>query len=112
MLDGSNDVDSRKNVPFGGLVDTATHLGVKSNKKNYFVGMNRHYQAKRTKYLNFHTVKTDCSQILHSDKRPLSALCWMVQICPKRSKMADGHRLEILCNRLTNFDEFGMVMPS
>jgi len=32
-LDGSNDADSRKGVPFGGLVDTAPHFlrgGVKS----------------------------------------------------------------------------------
>ena len=26
MLDGSNDVDSHKNVPFGGSVDIAPHL--------------------------------------------------------------------------------------
>jgi len=28
-LDGSNDADSRKGVPFGGFVDTAPHFGVK-----------------------------------------------------------------------------------
>jgi len=39
-LDGSNDADSRKDVPFWGFVDIAPH----------FRGENRRFQAKRTKY--------------------------------------------------------------
>ena len=39
-LDGSNDADSRKDVPFGVFVDIASHFG----------GVNRRFQAKRAKY--------------------------------------------------------------
>jgi len=35
-LDGSNDADLRKDVPFGGFVDTAPHFGGKIPKKNNF----------------------------------------------------------------------------
>jgi len=49
-LGGSKDADSRKNVPFGGFVDTAPHFGVKSPENPNFVGVNRRFQAKRTKY--------------------------------------------------------------
>jgi len=49
-LNGSNDTDSRKDVPFLALVDIAAHLGDQINQKNYFWGMNRHFPAKRTKY--------------------------------------------------------------
>ena len=37
-LDGSNDADSRKDVPFGGFVDIASHLGDKIPQKNNFGG--------------------------------------------------------------------------
>jgi len=42
-LDGSNDADSCKGVPFGGLVDIAPNFGVKSPE-------NPSFQAKRAKY--------------------------------------------------------------
>jgi len=32
MLDGSNDMDSRKDVPFGGFVDIAPHFGLSRTK--------------------------------------------------------------------------------
>jgi len=37
-LDGSNDADSSKDVPFGGFVDIAPHLGegVKSPKRQFW----------------------------------------------------------------------------
>jgi len=35
-LDGSNDADSRKDVPFGGFVDIAPHFGVKSPENPNF----------------------------------------------------------------------------
>ena len=35
-LNISNDVDSRKNVPFGGFVDTAPHVGGKSPENPNF----------------------------------------------------------------------------
>jgi len=39
-LGGSNDADSRKDVPFGGFVDIAPH----------FWGVTRRFQAKLAKY--------------------------------------------------------------
>ena len=49
-LDGSNDADSRKDVPFGGFVDIAFHFGGKIPQKPNFGGVNRRFQAKRAKY--------------------------------------------------------------
>jgi len=37
-LDGSNDVDSRKDVPFGGFVDIALHFGGEIPQKLQFWG--------------------------------------------------------------------------
>jgi len=37
-LDGSNDADSRKDVPFGGFVDTAPHFGGEIPRKPQFSG--------------------------------------------------------------------------
>jgi len=37
-LDGSNDADSRKGVPFGGFVDTAPHFGGEIPRKPQFLG--------------------------------------------------------------------------
>ena len=49
-LDGSNDADSRKDVPFGGFVDIAPHFGGEIPQKPQFLGVNRRFQAKRAKY--------------------------------------------------------------
>jgi len=49
-LNGSNDADSRKDVPFLALVDIAAHLGDQIAQKPNFWGMNRHFPAKRAKY--------------------------------------------------------------
>ena len=37
-LYGSNDADSRKDVPFGGFVDISPHFGVKYPQKPQFWG--------------------------------------------------------------------------
>ena len=37
-LDGSNDADSRKDVPFVGFVDIASHFGGKIPPKNPILG--------------------------------------------------------------------------
>jgi len=37
-LDGSNDADSRKDVPFGGFVDIASHFGGEIPRKPQFLG--------------------------------------------------------------------------
>jgi len=50
-LDGSNNANSRKGVPFGGFVDIAPNFGVKSPpQKNNLGGMDRRFQAKQAKY--------------------------------------------------------------
>ena len=50
-LDGSNDADSRKDVPFGGFVDIAPHFGGEIPKTQFFGrGMSRRFQAKRAIY--------------------------------------------------------------
>jgi len=49
-LDGSNDADSRKDVPFGVSLTLLPILGVKSPENPNFWGENRHFQAKRAKY--------------------------------------------------------------
>ena len=61
-LDGSNDADSRKDVPFGGFVDIAPHFGSEiPPPKKQFWGVNRRFQAKRAKYLKFHVIETTAS---------------------------------------------------
>jgi len=37
-LDGSNDADSYRDVPFGGFVDTAPHFGREIPRKPQFLG--------------------------------------------------------------------------
>ena len=49
-FDGSNDADSRKDVPFGGFVDIALHFGGEIPPSPNFWGVNRRFQAKRAKY--------------------------------------------------------------
>ena len=49
-LDGSNDADSRKGVPFGGFVDIASNFGGEVPPNPNFWGVNRRFQAKRAKY--------------------------------------------------------------
>ena len=49
-LDGSNDADSRKDVPFGVSLTLLPILGVKSPENSNFRGVNRRVQAKRAKY--------------------------------------------------------------
>ena len=49
-LDGSNDAVSRKDVPFGGFVDIASHFGGEIPPKTNFWGVNRRFQAKRATY--------------------------------------------------------------
>ena len=49
-LDGSNDADSRRDVPFGGIVDIAPNFGGEIPQNPNFWGVNRSFQAKRPKY--------------------------------------------------------------
>ena len=49
-LDGSNDADSRKGVPFGGFVDTVPNFGGEIPRNPHFWGVNGRFQAKQAKY--------------------------------------------------------------
>jgi len=49
-LDGSNNADSRKDVPFGGFVDIAPHFWGEIHQNPDFGGVNSRFQAKRAKY--------------------------------------------------------------
>jgi len=49
-LDGLNNVDLHKDEPFGGFIDILPHLGGQIPQQSNFVGMNRHFPAKQTKY--------------------------------------------------------------
>jgi len=49
-LNGSNDADSRKGVPFLAFVDIAPHFGYQIAQKPNFWGVNRHFPAKCIKY--------------------------------------------------------------
>jgi len=52
-------------------------------------GVNRHFQAKRATYSNFHIIYSDSNQTLHSDE-PLNTLHWLSQNVVHKSKMANG----------------------
>jgi len=49
-LDGSNDADTHKDVPFGGFVDIAPHFRGEIPEYPNFWGVNRRFQVKRAKY--------------------------------------------------------------
>ena len=49
-LNGSNDADSRKGVPFWLSLILHPILGIKLPKKPNFGGVNRHFPAKQDKY--------------------------------------------------------------
>jgi len=59
--DGSNDADSRKDVPFLGIFHIAPHLGGQKFPNPQFWGVNRRYQAKLVKSKNVHVIETTAS---------------------------------------------------
>jgi len=70
-LDGSNDADSHKDVPFGGFVDIAPHFGGEIPRNPNFWGVNRRFQAKTGKILKVSCYRNYCidfNQIWHNDR--------------------------------------------
>jgi len=57
-VDGSNDVDSRRDVSFGGFVNIVPYFGSEIPPKIQFSRVNRRFQAKRAKYWKFHVIET------------------------------------------------------
>ena len=69
-LDGSNDADSRKDVPFGGFVDIASHFGGKIPPKPQFLGREYAFPSQTGKILKVSCYRNYCidfNQILHDD---------------------------------------------
>ena len=105
-----HDADSRKDVPFGGIVDIAPHFRGEIPRKPQFWGVNRCFQAKRAKYRKFHVIETIFNQILHNDRdhqevvvggpkrRPSNPRWWTAAI--KKTVKSP-----YLCNHLTDFDK-------
>ena len=91
-LNGSNNADSRKGVPFLALVDIAAQLGDQIAQNPNFGGVNSDFPAKCAKYWNVHIIKTTASiitklcRVIETPKYSQ----WVVQICPKQ--IQDGGR--------------------
>jgi len=52
-LDGSNDADLRKDVPFRGFVNIAPHFGGEITENPNFWGVNRRFQSKLANIASF-----------------------------------------------------------
>ena len=111
--DGSNDTDSRKDVPFSGIFHIAPHLGGYKPQKPQFWGVNRRFQAKLAKSKNVHIIKTTASIPTKFCTGIKTTKCpsWVVPHTHYKSKMADGRhlgkieKLLYLSQGSSNFDE-------
>ena len=113
-LGGSNDADSRKDMPFGGFVDIAPHFRGEIPQKKQFWGVNRRFQAKRAKYCKFHVIETTAS-ISTKFCTTIGTITKSSRVVPiGAQQIQDGGRPPFwkktvkspyLCNRLTNFDK-------
>ena len=102
-LDGWNDADSRKDVPFGGFVDIAPPiLEVKlpqPPQKNH-LGVNRRFQAKRAKYWKFHIIETT-AWILTTFGETIETIKWSSWVVPiGAQQIQDGGGRT--CSRVTS----------
>jgi len=69
-LDGSNDADSRKDVPFGGFVDIDTYFGGEIPPKPQFWVRDYLFSSQTCQILKVSYYRTYCidfNQILHND---------------------------------------------
>jgi len=98
-LDGSNDADSRKNVPFGGFVDTAFHFG--GEIPNCW-GVYKRFQAKRAKYWKFYVIETTAS-ILTKYGTMIETIKWPSRGQPPFWKK--NVKSPYLCDHSTDFDK-------
>jgi len=85
-LDGSNDADLRKDVPFWGFVDIVPYFAGKIPPKPQFWGwgfggMNRRFQAKRAKYCKFHVIET-IAWILTKFGTTIETIKWSSWVVP------------------------------
>jgi len=92
MLDGSNDADSRKDVPFWGFVDIATHFRGEIPRKPQFLGRESAFSSQTGKILKVSCYRNYCidfNQILHND-RDHQVVSWVVPI--NAQQIQDGGR--------------------
>ena len=69
-LDGSNDADSRKDVPFGGFVDIAPHFGGEIHRKHQFWRREYAFSSQTGKILKVSYFRNSCidfDQFFHND---------------------------------------------
>jgi len=80
----SYDVFPRKDVPFGGCIDTAPHFGSQITQKPRSRGMNRHFQPNAQNIQTFILQKLlmHSNQILSDDKDPQVLLVDGPKMCP------------------------------
>ena len=70
-LDGSNDADSRRDVPFGGFVNIALHFGNEIPRKHQFWGREQAFSSQTGKILKLLCYRNYCidfNQILQNDR--------------------------------------------
>ena len=70
-LGGSNDAHSRKDVPFGGFVDIASHFGGEIPRNPQFLGREEAFSSQTGKILKVSCYRNYCidfNQILHNDR--------------------------------------------
>jgi len=109
-LNGSNDADSRKGVPFWLWLILWPILGIKLPNNPNFWGVNRDFLAKRAKYWNVHIIKTTASiitKLCREIETPKYSL-WVVQICPKQINLevvwniGEGTRCYVSCRHVSD----------
>jgi len=84
---GSNDADTRKDVPFWGIFRIVQHLGGQKPPKKQFCGVNRRFQAKLAKSKNVHIIKTTASIP--------TKFCTVIQTTKRPSRVVPTHALQI-----------------
>jgi len=91
-LNGSNDVISQPLVPLDGHINIAPYYGSQIALKPHFWGVNRRFQAKRTKYYNFHIIKSAAA--IQAKCSTTSSLRGWSPYAPDKSEMAASAILE------------------
>ena len=79
-LDGSNDVNLRKDVLLG-FRSYCSPFGREIHRKHQFWGVNRRFQAKRAKYWKFHIIETTAS-ILTEFGKTIETVKWSSWVVP------------------------------
>ena len=110
-LDGSNDADSRKDVPFGGFVYIAPYFRGKIPRKPQFLGREQAFSSQTGKILKVSCYRNYCidfNQILHNDRDPQVVVVGGPNRRPRNPRWRTAAMLKKTLNRhisATDFDE-------